>query len=107
MLTCDLGGKKGMARETPLLAPANLDARTMKWIRRAVMTITILGWIALAWVVIQVASYIIQALLLLIIAGLFAYALAPAVHFLERFMPRFLAILIVYLVFLGLIIIFF
>jgi len=44
---------------------------------------------------------------LLIIAALFAYALAPAVHFLERFMPRFLAILIVYLVFLGLVIIFF
>lgn len=95
-----------MARETHLLADSNLDARTVKWIRRAFITITILGWIALAWVAIQVASHIIQALLLLIIAGLFAYALAPAVHFLEPFMPRFLAILIVYLVFLGLIIIF-
>ena len=96
-----------MARETHLPAGSNLDTRTVKWIRRAFITITILGWIALAWVAIQVASHIIQALLLLIIAALFAYALAPAVHFLERFMPRFLAILIVYLVFLGLVIIFF
>lgn len=96
-----------MARETHLLAPANLDPRTVKWIRRALITITILGWIALAWVAIQVASHIIQALLLLIIAALLAYALAPGVKFLERFMPRLLAILIIYLTVLGLIILFF
>ena len=96
-----------MARETHLLADSKLDIQTVKWIRRAFITITILGWIALAWVAVQVASHIIQALLLLMIAGLFAYALAPAVHFLERFMPRLPAILIVYLVFLALIIIFF
>lgn len=96
-----------MARETHLIAPSNLDPRTIKWIRRALITMTILGWIALAWVAIQIASHIIQALLLLIIAALFAYALAPGVKFLERFLPRFLAILIVYLAVLGLIILFF
>jgi len=96
-----------MARDTHLLTVPNLDARTVKWIRRAFITITILGWIALAWVGIQVASHIIQALLLLIIAALFAYALAPTVQFLERFMPRLPAILIIYLVVMGLIIIFF
>jgi predicted PurR-regulated permease PerM len=96
-----------MARETHLLAPSNLDPRTVKWIKRAFMTFTILGWIALAWVAIQVASYIIQALLLLIIAALFAYALAPGVKFLEHFIPRFQAIFIIYLAVLGLIILFF
>jgi predicted PurR-regulated permease PerM len=35
------------------------------------------------------------------LAALLAYALAPAVKFLERVMPRFLAILIVYLIILG------
>ena len=95
-----------MAKDTHLLAPSNLDPQTVKWIRRAFITITILGWIALAWVAIQVASHIVQALLLLVIAGLFAYALAPGAKFLERFMPRFLAILIVYLGVLGLTIIF-
>ncbi len=99
--------EKAMAKETHLLAPSNLDPRTVKWIRRAFITITILGWIALAWVAIQVASHIIQALLLLIIAALFAYALAPGVKFLERFMPRLLAILTVYLAVLGLITLFF
>src|SRR2546429_4967589 len=96
-----------MAREPHLPAASDLDTRTVKWIRRAFITITILGWIALAWVIIQAASHIIRALLMLIIAALFAYALAPAVKFLERFIPRFLAILIVYLVVLGLIIVFF
>jgi predicted PurR-regulated permease PerM len=99
--------EKAMARETHLLAPSNLDPRTVKWIRRAFITITILGWIALAWVAVQIASHVIQALLLLIIAALFAYALAPGVKFFERFMPRLLAILTVYLAVLGLITLFF
>ena len=102
-----LAGEKGMSRDTHLLTAPNLDARTVNWIRRAFITFTILGWIALAWVGIQIASHIIQALLLLVIAALFAYALAPEVKFLERFMPRFPAVLIIYLVVMGLIIIFF
>jgi predicted PurR-regulated permease PerM len=99
--------EKVVARETHLLAPSHLDPRTVTWIRRAFVTVTILGWVGLAWVAIQVASHIIQALLLLVVAALFAYALAPGVKLLERFLPRFLAILIVYLVVLGLIVLFF
>jgi predicted PurR-regulated permease PerM len=44
---------------------------------------------------------VIQTLFLLTMAALLAYSLAPVVKFLERVMPRFLAILIVYLLVLG------
>jgi predicted PurR-regulated permease PerM len=44
------------------------------------------------------AGHIITPLLLLVIAALLAYALAPAVGLLQRFMPRLLSILLVYLI---------
>src|SRR5262249_51765183 len=42
-----------------------------------------------------------RTLLILTIAALLAYALAPGVNVLQRFMPRFLAILIMYLLVFG------
>lgn len=47
------------------------------------------------------AAHIVRAILLLVIAALLAYALAPGVKLLQRVMPRFLAILIMYLIVLG------
>src|SRR5207248_4591360 len=47
------------------------------------------------------AGYVAKTILLLVIAALLAYALAPLVRFLERVMPRFLSILFVYLIVLG------
>jgi len=44
---------------------------------------------------------IVRTLLLLVLAALLAYALAPGVKLLQRVMPRFLAILIMYIVVLG------
>ncbi len=73
-----------------------------KWKRRRDIPLAILAWIAVIAVVFWSAGHIVSSLLLLIIAALLAYALAPAVKFLRRFMPRILAILIVYLVVLGL-----
>ncbi|HEY0754745.1 MAG TPA: AI-2E family transporter [Ktedonobacteraceae bacterium] len=72
-----------------------------KWIRRCGLPLAILAWTAVALLVLWLAGHIIQTLLLLTIAALLAYALAPVVKILERVMPRFLAILIVYLVILG------
>jgi predicted PurR-regulated permease PerM len=72
-----------------------------KWARRRDIPLAILAWTAVAAVIFWAAGHIIRSLLLLIIAALLAYALAPAVRFLQRFMPRILAILIVYLLVLG------
>ncbi len=47
------------------------------------------------------AGHIGRTILLLIIAALLAYALAPGVKILQRFMPRLLAILLLYLLVLG------
>ncbi len=69
-----------------------------KWTRRLDIPLTILAWIALAAVVLWAADHIIRSLIVLAIAALLAYALAPSVKLLERVMPRFLAILIVYFI---------
>ncbi|GCE05333.1 AI-2E family transporter [Dictyobacter aurantiacus] len=72
-----------------------------RWARRLYIPLAILAWIALAAVILWGASHIARALLLLIIAAILAYAIAPAARMLERFMPRFAAIAIVYLIVLG------
>jgi predicted PurR-regulated permease PerM len=72
-----------------------------KWIRRVGLPLAILAWTGVALLILWLAGHVIQALLLLTFAALLAYALAPAVKLLERVMPRFLAILIVYLIVLG------
>jgi predicted PurR-regulated permease PerM len=71
------------------------------WVRRCGLPFAILAWTGVALLILWLAGHVIQTLLLLTLAALFAYALAPAVKFLERVMPRFLAIIIVYLIILG------
>ncbi len=83
-----------------LIVPRAEDSRT-KWARRRDIPLAILAWIAVAAVVFWAAGHIITSLLILAIAALLAYALAPGVRILQRFMPRFLAILIMYLLVLG------
>ena len=84
----------------PLLVP-RAEASTTIWARRRDIPIAILAWTALAAVILWGASHIASTILLLILAALLAYALAPGVKLLERIMPRFLAILIMYIVVLG------
>ena len=84
----------------PLSVPRAEDART-RWARRRDVPIAILAWIAVVAVVFWAAGHIVRSLLILAIAALLAYALAPGVRILHRFMPRFLAILIMYLIVLG------
>jgi len=72
-----------------------------KWIRRCGLPFAILAWTGVARLILWLAGHVIRTLLLLTMAALLAYALAPAVKVLERVMPRFLAILIVYLIVLG------
>ncbi|GAC1690016.1 MAG: hypothetical protein PVS3B3_12350 [Ktedonobacteraceae bacterium] len=84
----------------PLTVPHAEDART-KWARRRDVPLAILAWVAVVAVILWGAGHIVRSLLILAIAALIAYALAPGVRFLQRVMPRFLAILIMYLIVLG------
>ena len=72
-----------------------------RWFRLVGLPLAILAWTAVALLILWLAGHVIQTLLLLTLAALLAYALAPAVKVLERILPRFLAILIVYLLVLG------
>jgi len=69
-----------------------------QWARRRDIPIAILAWLVLAGLVIWAASYIIPSLLVVIVAAFLAFALTPAVKFLQRFVPRLFAVIIVYLV---------
>ncbi len=72
-----------------------------KWTRRCGLPLAILAWATVVLLILWLAGHIIQTLFLLIVAALLAYALAGVVKFFERVMPRFLAILIVYLLVLS------
>ncbi len=90
-----------MSVTTPLHSVGQSREAANKWARRRDIPIAILAWIAVAYVTFWGAGHIIRTILLLSIAALLAYALAPGVKLLERVMPRFLAILIMYVVVLS------
>src|SRR5690242_10648864 len=77
------------------------NATIAKWVRRCGLPLAILAWAGVVLLILWLAGHIIQTLFLLIIAALLAYALAGIVRLFERVMPRFLAILIVYLLVLS------
>jgi predicted PurR-regulated permease PerM len=82
--------------------PVEIHSRTReKWKLRRDIPLAILAWIAVIAVILWAAGHVVRSLLLLAIGSLLAYALAPAVKLLQRVMPRFLAILIVYLLVLS------
>lgn len=78
-----------------------MSARTTRWTRRLIISLTLLAWLALAIVVVMIIGYIATTLLILIIAALIAYAVVPLVGLFQRIMPRPLAILLTYLIVLG------
>lgn len=72
-----------------------------KWVRRLLIPLAILAWAGVVILILWAAGFVARTILLLVIAMLLAYALSPLVTLLERVMPRFLAILLVYLIVLG------
>jgi predicted PurR-regulated permease PerM len=72
-----------------------------KWVRRCGLPFALLAWTGVALLLLWLAGHVIQTLFLLTMAALLAYSLAPVAKLLERLMPRVLAILLVYLVVLG------
>jgi predicted PurR-regulated permease PerM len=85
---------------------SHLTTDSAKWSRRRDIPLTILGWVAVIMVSFWVISHIAHSIIMLIIGALFAYALVPAVRFLDKYIPRFLALILVYvgvLFFLGIV----
>lgn len=68
-----------------------------KWARRRDIPIAIIAWLVLGGIIILAAGYVIRSLLVVTVAALLAFALTPAVKILQRIMPRWLAVVIVYL----------
>jgi len=87
-------------RSRPLIIP-RAETPEARWARYRDVPIAILAWTGVVAVILWSAAHIVRALLLLAIAGLLAYALAPAIKLLQRVMPRALAIFIVYIVVLS------
>jgi predicted PurR-regulated permease PerM len=94
-------GYDSMALHSPEFRRRREEQINAKWQRRRDIPLAILAWIVVGIVALMALGYVTRTVLILIIAGLLAFALAPGVRFLSRFMPRFLAILIVYLVILS------
>ncbi|MEO6892018.1 MAG: AI-2E family transporter [Ktedonobacteraceae bacterium] len=92
------------ALEEAIVRP-DIAIEVAKWTRRRDIPLAILAWTAVVLLALYLASYIGKTILLLVVAALLAYALAPLVGFLERVMPRLFAVLIVYLVVLTAIIV--
>ena len=80
-----------------LLSPTTANA----WARRRDTILTILLWILVVGIVFWLLSHVGRVILLLVISGLIAFALAPLTMLLSRFLPRHLAIILVYCAMLG------
>jgi predicted PurR-regulated permease PerM len=78
------------------------EQQAAKWRRRRDIPLTILAWIGVVAVVFWGALHIAQALLLLVIAAMLAYALSPLVKLLEKYIKRPGAIILACLVALSL-----
>lgn len=91
-----------MAQSDNTLTPvADNRSDTVRWARRAFIGLAIICWVALLGGGLWVLSHFVRALLLLTIAALLAYALSPLVARLRRYMPQWLAILLVYVALLA------
>jgi predicted PurR-regulated permease PerM len=74
------------------------ETSTMRiWNSRLIILLTILAAIALAATIFWGISHITTSVLVVVIAALIAYAIAPAVEILHKIMPRALAILLPYM----------
>ncbi len=74
---------------------------TSTWLRRFLIALTVLAWMVTLWIVYVFAGIIAIPLILLLIAAIIAYVLYPFVKTLSRFIPRALAITLVYLLIFG------
>ena len=76
--------------------PHSDPGSTRSWYRRLIILLTVLAALVLATMLISGISHIITSLLVVVIATLIAYAIAPVVEAFHKVMPRPLAILLAY-----------
>ncbi|MGO8948772.1 MAG: AI-2E family transporter [Ktedonobacterales bacterium] len=87
---------------TPQAGPTpQILASTQEWTRRREIILTILLWALAVGIVFWLLSFVGRVILLLVISGLIAFALAPLTKLLARLLPRPLAIVLVYCAVLG------
>jgi predicted PurR-regulated permease PerM len=84
-------------------ALTRVDPVSSNWARRRDVTITVCLWVVFAVAGLWVASHLVRPLLIVVLAALLAYAVSPAVRMLSRAVPLPLAIVLVYLLLVGLI----
>ena len=75
----------------------NRTLANQRWGRRRDIVITSLGMLVIVAVLVWAMAHVAHALLVVVIAALLAYALFPAVTLLSRYVPRAVAIVVVYL----------
>ena len=59
-----------------------------RWQQAAYVALAILGWLAVAIVVIWLLAHVVKTILTLVLAGIIAFALMPLVSLFSRWMPR-------------------
>src|SRR6185437_2431848 len=89
--------------QRPARSPRPERSAEDKWARRRDMALSILGWSLVVAGILWLASHIVHTLLMLALAALFAYALAPGVALLHRRLPKWLSVIIVYIVVLAIV----
>ena len=77
--------------------PGHLSSRSI-WMTRLIISLTILVCLTITGIVLYALSLISGSIIILIVSALLAYIIYPVVHFLERYLPRSLAIAVAYLV---------
>lgn len=80
------------------MQPMNTKSRSEIWARRRDIPLTILAWIIVLGIGIWVTAHFSRTVIIFLIAAFLAYALAPAVSFFTKYMPRALAIFLTYTV---------
>lgn len=99
------GASSSSAEETVLSLSSASWRRDLhlsaRWMRRIGIPLATAAWIGLIAAVLWAAAHVARSLVLLAIAAILAFALAPLVKLMQRVMPRILAILIVYVIVMG------
>lgn len=85
-------------RSLPLMDRVRAQPRS-RWAERRDIILTILGWIAVTFIAFEVLRRLSHVVLVAALAAVVAFAISPVVRFVERMLPRVLAITIVYLLF--------
>lgn len=90
-----MGESKGTVQDQG--APTTDKAQARDWRRIRDISASVLIWLVFIGFAFWLIQHLIGTLLILVLGAILAYALSPGVSLLERFMPRFLAIIIIYL----------